>query len=842
MHISSTPLYYLSFAILLFLNCKENKDSNEIPQEDFQWDKYSYPSEENIQHQFKLNQSIKSQLNLRSPENPFQKKFKEQGPGNIGGRITSIAVHPTNTEVIYAGYSIGGLFKTSDGGKNWTPIFDNEITTSIGAIAIDPKNPEIIYVGTGDPDINGNSYIGNGLYKSVNGGINWTLIGLQEVRIINEIIIDPQNSNILYVGAMGNPFEPNEHRGVYKSTNSGLNWEKILFIAINAGVSDIDINPKNPDIIYASSFQRIRTTSSSVAQGPLSKIYKSIDGGRNWKQIMKGITNTEFSRIAIAVAPSSPNVIYARTVRNDKICDPNTSGYHMEGFYRSENDGENWDRISLNANVFDCEYMGGFGWYFGHISVNPEFKDEVYLLGVNSYYTDDAGISWNRVESLTPEFKIHVDHHILIFDKNLNALLGTDGGLYRFNRTSFEWKDIENIATTQFYRVAINPHHADYYYGGAQDNGTSYGKQSEFNNWQRVFGGDGFQAGFHSKYSQYAWYEYQYGSLYKYDAIINDYLEFRNGLNGAANWDAPFFLSAHNEDTMYFGTNKIFVNASPHDANWQEISPSLTTNGPFPNLGTPTVTCIHESNLQSGVIIAGTSNGNVWIRNPKTSQWTNSLNKLPKGYITAVRASETDINTFYISFSNYRSNDLKSYLFKSIDGGITWDSITSGLLDYQPINDFIILPNKKDQVIITATLNGLYGTTDQGSNWYRIGENMPFIPINSVMFNRNKNEIVAGTFARSLWTIDATVITKSKDYSKNNKTKDVLIVFNSYKIPIEKFDQINLINISGKIVQTFKNFEISNSEISTNELTQGIYFIQILSQEKTILQKIIKIH
>ncbi|NOT37687.1 MAG: T9SS type A sorting domain-containing protein [Saprospiraceae bacterium] len=833
------------FSTLLLLSiissCNKKVEINSIPHDSFQWDKYAYPSEENIKHQIKLLQQVKRQAQLRSPSNPFDFEMIEHGPGNIGGRISALAVHPVNVNIIYAGFSVGGLYKTVDGGISWVPIFDNELTNSIGSIAIDPVNPEILYVGTGDPDINGNSYIGNGMYKSTNGGASWTQIGLSEVRIINEILFDPVNSRTLYVGAMGNPFEPSAHRGVYKSTDAGQTWTKILFIADNAGVTDMDIDPTNPKIIYAASFQRVRTTTQSIAQGPLSKIYKSIDGGLNWNIAMEGITVTEFSRISIALAPSSPNIIYARCVRNDKICSA-TAAYNMEGLYKSTDGASNWTKVNVGTEL-ECDYMGGFGWYFGHIAVHPKNPNEIYLMGVYTFFSKNGGLNWEFLDSNTPETNIHVDHHIMIFDRNSNILLGTDGGLYKMNSATQQWTDIENIATTQFYRLAYNPNEPNKYYGGAQDNGTCAGNKGLFNEWERIFGGDGFQTAFHSKYPDYIWCEYQNGNLHKFDTSRFEFVRFKKGITGTSNWDTPYFISKHNEDTMYFGSNKIFVNASPHIDDWKEFSPDLTTAGPFPNLGTPTISCIAESPLVPGLLISGTTNGNLWIRNPKTEVWTKVNSNLPNGYVTSVRASESDPNTFYVSFSNYRRNDFTAYLFVTRNGGTDWNSIASGVLNEQPINDFIVLPKMQDKVIFTASLTGVYGTLDAGVNWHRVGNNIPYIPVNSILYNPILKEIAVGTFSRSLWSFNASTITATKntklssEIQINNPVQSILKIEN---IDIT-FNKVNIINQNGEVLFSKNIYNNSEVEIDVSGLASSIYFLQIFGDNNYKTLKFVKI-
>ncbi|MCC6815476.1 MAG: hypothetical protein IT267_03570 [Saprospiraceae bacterium] len=829
------PIVWL---IVLLFACKPVQNELSLPKDDFQWDKYEYPNEENIQKKIQNLQRIKNAISLRSPDNPFNANFKEQGPGNIGGRVTSIAIHPTNVNILYAGYSIGGLFKSINGGTSWEPLFDQELTNSIGAIAIDPKNPEIVYVGTGDPDINGNSFIGNGIYKSINGGRSWTNIGLTEVRIINEIIIDPFDSKIIYVGAMGNPFEASLHRGVYKTEDGGISWTKSLFVGDNAGITDLEIDPMNSNIIYAVSFQRIRTPSVNIAQGPLSKIFKSVDGGNIWKEVMNGMKFNEYSRISIALSASQPNIIYARTVRYDSICNPGAFAYDMEGIYRSNNQAENWTKINSDLSFNNCDYMGGFGWYFGHIAVHPNDPDHIYLLGVNSCESLDGGKNTLFFELYQNTFDMHVDHHILVFDRSENFILGTDGGLYKYNATDKSWSDIENIATTQFYRVNWNPHKADIYYGGAQDNGTVSGSSTEFNKWNNVFGGDGFQSAFHSQYPHLAWHEYQYGNIRQLNYSTGTQNRFDKNITGTRNWDCPYFISEHNEDIMYFGSNKVFVNFNPLIDNWKAVSSDLTINGPFPNYNSPSITCMHESPISPNILIVGTSNGNVWIGNSKSNVWNLSNSNLPIGYVTSVKASTVDTNTFYVSFSNYRRNDLNAYLFITKDKGKSWISMVNGILEQQAINDICIIPNKDDQMIFAGTLTGIYGTIDHGNSWHRVGNNMPLIPVNSLLYSTYKKELIVGSFARSLWTYNLSALTQTSRVENTFEMQIPNITKDRITLKSDGISNITVCNVSGEILlnQLIRKDQ-PETNIEVGSLPPSVYFLIAEKNGKKLVKK-----
>ena len=414
-----------------------------------------------------------------------------EGPGNIGARINTIAIHPTNDQIILVGFSEGGIFKTINGGQDWYPVFDDQVKLSIGDITFDVQNPQIVYAGTGDPNISGFPFVGNGLYKSVDGGESWSYLGLSEVGIISQIRVSPDNSQEILVGAMGLPFIKNEHKGLYKSSDGGISWKKILFINDSTGVIDLVMHPTNKNILYATSWNRIRNNSKSLVSGPDGKIFRSVDGGLQWEELTNGLPTGPVSRIGIDIAKSNPNILYAAYTH------PST--YNLEGIYKSTDGGDSWQPLPIYEPTLASlprSLYGGFGWYFGKIRINPDNPDDVFILGVDMYRSQDGGINWSLAVPPWWTYEVHADKHDLVF-KNGNIYLATDGGLYRSEVSSTDnWQDIENIPATQFYRVAHNPHTPDFYYGGAQDNGSTGGNAALINEWGRIYGGDGFQMAF----------------------------------------------------------------------------------------------------------------------------------------------------------------------------------------------------------------------------------------------------------------------------------------------------------------------------------------------------------
>ena len=365
----------------------------------------------------------RAQLNLRSaPPVGFSEAWNAKGPGNIGARVNAIAVHPGNEQIIYVGFSGGGLYKTTNGGKSWFPIFDDRAYLAIGAIAIDPSNPETIYVGTGDPNITGYPFLGDGLYRSFNGGQSWTKIGLEDTRIISKIVIDPSNPQRIHVGTMGLPFERNRQRGLYTSNDAGKTWQQTLFVSEQAGIIDLVIDPRKPNVLYASSWTRIRNNQESIIAGPDSGIFKSTDSGKTWRKLTGGGLPTEpMGRIGLCFYSGSPDLLFAVYV------DVNSN---LKNIYRSADAGSTWEALIISGQSnLPSSVMGGLGWYFGKIEVNPKNPAELYLLSISLWKSSDGGKMWEAIG----ESEIHSDKHDLVFTPSGNVIVGSDGGLNQSN-------------------------------------------------------------------------------------------------------------------------------------------------------------------------------------------------------------------------------------------------------------------------------------------------------------------------------------------------------------------------------------------------------------------------
>lgn len=784
----------------------------------------------------------RAQMTLRlTPPLGFSETWATKGPGNIGARVNAIAVHPGNEQIIYAGFSSGGLYKTTNGGNSWFPIFDDRAYLAIGAIAIDPNNPETIYVGTGDPNITGYPFLGDGLYRSTNGGQNWTRIGLEDTRIISKIIIDPSNSLRIHVGAMGLPFERNRQRGLYTTNDGGKTWKQSLFVSEKAGICDIVIDPLKPNILYAASWTRIRNNHESIINGPDSGIFKSTNSGQTWTRLSGGgWPSGNLSRIGLAFYSGNPDLVFAIVVNTDS---------QMQNIYRSADGGTSWEPlIVFGQSNLPSTVLGGMGWYFGKIAVNPNNPAELFVLSISLWKTSDGGKFWTPVG----DGYIHSDKHELVYLPSGAILVGSDGGINQSGDGGKTWTDIESIPTTQFYRVDYNPNVPSLYYGGAQDHGTVSGS-SLAQNWRRMEGGDGFQMRFHPTDPNIMWAQTQNGTI---RASTDGGFTFQLALRGIdrndrINWDAPLVLSKHDPNVLYAATHRVYKNSTGVAALWQAISPDLTDGDVF-GRNFHTISCLDESAINADVLMAGTSDGNVWYSSNAGANWNRVDAGLPERYVTAVKTSPSKANTFYVSHSGYRDNDNFAHIHISRDQGKSWSSL-AGDMPPLAINDILILPGYQDNVLFAATDGGVYASVNAGKNWDRLGSNLPIIAAYSLAWNVAKNELVVGTHGKSilaypLQKLLTNVVTKTRLTNlPNDQLKAYPLPFQAslnldWELPIgDQAWKLVVFDGSGKVVfaQNLSN-ATRGTQLNTQYWSKGLYFIQLSNGMSQISRKVIK--
>jgi photosystem II stability/assembly factor-like uncharacterized protein len=674
----------------------------------------------------------------------FEEDWTLRGPGNLGARINTIAVHPHDENIILVGYGRGGVWRTTDGAQSWHPVFDDQPFSAIGHITFDPSNPSTIYVGTGDPNISGFPGIGDGVYKSTDGGDTWTHLGLAAQCIVSKILVSPADPQLLYAATMGVPFVRNPERGLYRSRNGGQSWEKILYLSDQAGVIDLIMHPHNPDILYAAGWDRIRNNTESLITGPGAKVFKTSDGGDTWELMANGLPQQEIGRIGLSFAPSNPDIVYALYVGENS---------QLFNVFRTTDAGQSWAPI-MPAGTFNglpSNVLGGFGWYFGKIRVNPANPDEVFILGVDLWRTPDLGQSW--LQSAPPwwQYIVHADKHDLVYTPSGAVLLATDGGLYRSTDGGFTWEDIEDIPTTQFYRVAYNPHRPDWYYGGAQDNGTSGGPRLDYE-WPRLFGGDGFQPAFRPDMPEVMYAESQNGGIVVSLDEGATWFSATNGLMAAdrRDWDMPYLISPHNPDVMYTGTYRVYRSTAGVVPFWETISGDLT-DGLILHPRYHTITTLDESPRQAGLLYVGTVDANLWRTENGGATWIDIKAGLPERYVTSVKASPDFADWVYVSHSGYKDNDFIPRLHRSKNKGHSWENISANLPDLA-INEILVLPGHQDSILFVATDGGVYGSMDAGESWQRLGRNLPYVQVFDLDWNEARNELIAGTFARSIYS------------------------------------------------------------------------------------------
>ena len=691
--------------------------------------------------------------NLRSVPKGFDENWILRGPNKIGARVNVIKPDPKNNQIVYLGFSSGGLWKTLDGGQTWNAIFDNFPWLAIADVNIDPINSKIIYVATGDPNISGYPFVGDGVYKSVDGGQTWKNIGPAGTQVISKILINPVNTYILYASSMGLPFQRDKQRGIYKSINGGITWEKIWHVADDTGIIDIILDPFNANVIYAASWPRVRNNRESLLSGVNASIFKSVDGGNSWIKSDNGLKFGPKGRIGLVASKLTPNLLFSIVIGENN---------EWEGFYKSVNGGTTWVNLLTNtgSNSLPNNAMGGFGWYFGKIEINPKNDQDLFILGVDLWRSKDGGATWFLGAPPWYENSVHADKHDLVFLNETNLLLASDGGVYQSKDNGQSWIDYEEVPATQFYRIASNPHKPDAYYGGAQDHGTLKGENPQ--NWVRLYGGDGFQQVFDPNNDNIFYTLTQNGNIL---VTTNKGLSFIAAMNGIDKsepvaWDAPLIRSSFNANTLYTGTSRVYKNTEGANAYWKAMSNDLT-DGNIYGARFHNITTIHESTKLSALVYAGTSDANCWRYDPETNIWTNISNGLPQRYITSVQASPTFTDNVYVTLSGYKDNDWQSHIFLSKEKGDKWRSI-KGDLPYISINDLVIIPNHSDSLLFIATDAGVYGSINGGLNWHKLGKNLPMVAVYDLHYVPEKMELIAGTFGRSIHTYKLTTLLEKK--------------------------------------------------------------------------------
>ena len=663
--------------------------------------------------------------------------WSEAGPTNIPGRITDLAIHPDYPNTIYAGAACGGVFKSTDNGATWTPIFDDHGTPSIGALAIHPDDPSILYCGTGEANASGDSYPGTGIYKSTDGGSSWTLMGLENSYHIGRIVIDLLDPNVIFVAAGGKLFGTNPERGIYESTDGGNTWHQKLYISDSTAATDVALDPTNPEIVYAAMWERIRGSTYRQVGGWTSGIHKSTDGGDTWYQLTNGLpaSGPDVGRIGISVCASSPNVIYAI------YC--NHPGEFM-GVYKSTNYGESWTQ----TNDYALEgFLGGFGWYFGQVRVDPTDPDKIFAMGVYLYRTTNGGSSWSEVG-----YSVHVDHHAMFISPTNpdQVYLGCDGGVNLSSSGGSSWSLCTSQPSTQFYAITIDYLNPQRLYGGTQDNGTLRTLTGALNDWNHIHGGDGFYCNVDYTNSNVIYAEYQWGWLRKSTNLGGSWYYVMDGidLDDRTNWCTPVIMDPVDHNTLYYGSHRLYKTTNG-GAWWDPISGDLT-NGPGPaNLTYGTITTIAVAPSNTQVIYVGTDDVNVWVTTNGGGNWTSINAGLPDRWVTRVAVDPYDESIAYVTHSGHDISGTLPHIYRTTNYGSSWQSISSNLPE-GPINDVIVDPMNPSVLYVGSDV-GVYVTEDLGGNWAPLGTGLPVTTVHNLAFHEPTRKLVAGTHGRSMF-------------------------------------------------------------------------------------------
>jgi photosystem II stability/assembly factor-like uncharacterized protein len=672
------------------------------------------------------------------------KPWSFSGPMGVGGRITDIEFNPRSPDTVYAAAATGGVFLSTDGGSNWKPIFDDQAAMSIGDIAVDPSNPSIVYVGTGEANGGHNNLPGSGLFRSTDGGATWEQSGLEGSVSIARVVIDPLNTNRLFVAVVGSYFAPGAERGIYKSEDGGGSWSQIFAPGDDIGAIDLVIHPNRPDTLFAAMWERVRSYNSIKLSGLGSAVYRSKDGGESWGRLgaLTGLPEgPQVGRIGLALCESNPEVLYAAI--ND--------GRQYLGLYRSNDGGDSWEDADRLRQARAA--TSNFSWYFGQIRVHPDDPDDVYFLDVRLANSKDGGQSWR----LTGR-SLHVDFHAMAFrpDDPALSIVGTDGGIGISNDFGQTWREVTELPITQFYQVAVGQTASAPFFGGTQDNGTQRLASGD-SAWTPVLGGDGFEPLIHFTDSNIVYLQTQRGGLVKSRDQGRSSFPVATPSRGIPsdeprNWSTPVAMDPADPEVLYYGTNRVYRSADGAGT-WQAASPILPrAEISSPRLGT--VTSISVSMVDSTVIWAGTDDGRVWRGSPAVEDWTDVTTGLPDRWVTKVLADRSDPMTAFVTFSGLKWKDEESHVFKTVNGGESWVDISSNLPDV-PLNT-ILQDSRNLSTLSVGSDIGAFVSLDGGEAWQSLDIGMPRVAVYDLDIHELSRTLFASTHGRSIYALDLT--------------------------------------------------------------------------------------
>ena len=703
----------------------------------------------------------------------------------MGGRISSLEVVESKPQVFYLGTGTGGLWKTENHGTSWTPLFDDQPTSTIGDVAIDQANPNLVWVGTGEPQNRQSSPWGNGVYKSTDGGTTWSHMGLEATKHIGRVLIHPRDPETVYVAAVGDLWGPNPERGVYRTTDGGVTWALVLSIDEHTGAIDLAMDPNDPSTLFAAMYQRRRTGFGFNGGGPGSGIYRTMNGGDTWTELTDGLPEGDKGRIGLDVFRQDGNVVYALVEAEPRSADQGFGGgggASKSGLFRSTDRGTTWEKMS-DTNPRPM--------YYSQVRIDPSNADRIYVLGSSLMVSDDAGRTF-RSDGAT---QIHVDHHDLWINPvdPDHLILGSDGGVSASWDGTAHWRMFDNLALGQFYTISHDMRDPYFVCGGLQDNNPWCGPSNtrsfhgiRHQDWYETAYGDGFWTVVDPTDSTIVFSESQGGNMNRYDLITGEKTPMRpitgpreNGDTAKAyrfNWNSPLFISRHDPATIYLGGNYL-MRSRDRGMSWEEVGELDLTRqidrseleimgvlGSEPMMsihdGTSTygnLTVVGESHFTGDVIYAGTDDGNVQVTRDGGETWTNVVDNIPelpdRTYVSRLSPSAHEPGRVYASFDGHRNGDYAAYVYVSENYGQDWRRIDDGLPDGWSVN-VVIEHHRAPNLLFVGNEIGIFTSIDRGQSWTRLKNNMPTVPVDDLVIHPRENDLIVGTHGRSAWVLE----------------------------------------------------------------------------------------
>jgi photosystem II stability/assembly factor-like uncharacterized protein len=711
-------------------------------------------------------------------------EWRPVGPTIMGGRISDLAVVESDPSVFYVGTATGGVWKTENAGTTFEAIFEQEQTSSIGDVTVAPSNPNVVWVGSGEPQNRQSSPWGNGVYRSTDAGASWTHLGLENTHHISRIAVHSRNPDVAYVGALGHLWGPNPERGVYKTSDGGQTWDLVLFIDEDTGVIDLVMDPNDPQTLFAAMYQRRRRAWGFNGGGPGSGIYRTTDGGNNWVELTNGLPSGDKGRIGLDIYRGDGNRLCALIEADARTAGQGRGGgagarAATNGVYCSTDRGEHWRQLSTTNNR---------PMYYSQIRIDPNDPERIYLGGSNLFRSSDGGRNFTSDAAAG----VHLDHHALWIDPSDSdhLLLGSDGGVSVSWDRSDNWFQFRNLSLAQFYEISVDMREPYHVCGGLQDNGSWCAPSDTWSNqgirtrdWYNVGSGDGFFTVAHPTDLNVMFAQSQGGNLTRVDLTTNERSRLRPvgrpGQDGADpdlrwNWDTPILQSAHDANTLYFGSNVLFK-SSDLGQNWQAMSGDLTfavdrgmlelmgVLGSEPQMSVNdgqssygNLTALGESPIDANVLYTGADDGRLHVTQDGGTTWTDiteQVEGLPANtYVTRIVASHADVGTVYAAFDGHRSDDFAAHVYVSDDFGQEWRPITTGL----PANSVSALAQhpRNPNLLFVGNEFGVYTSVDGGEQWARLENGLPTVPVDDIKIHPRENDLVIGTHGRGIWIMD----------------------------------------------------------------------------------------